>query len=170
MSKEKSAHATWAGGMRFDVRTGSGHDLVLDVAGEDGGQNAGPTPTDLLMVALAGCTGIDVVSILTKMRQEVTGLEISVHGTRQDDFPQVFRQITVHYVVTGRNLRAENVQRAIELSETKYCTVGATLAPTATITSTFQIIAADQAEADGQPASPEAPPTTAAPETPAAPH
>lgn len=164
MGKEKSAHATWAGGMRFDVRTGSGHDLILDVAEQDGGQNAGPTPTDLLMVGLAGCTGMDVVSILAKMRQEVTGLEISIHGTRQDEFPQIFRQITVNYVVTGHNLRAENVRRAIELSETKYCTVGATLAPTATISSTFRIIEADQLD------QPEAPPTAAAPEMPAAPH
>ena len=148
--------------MRFDIRTGSGHDLVLDVAEQDGGQNAGPTPTDLLIVGLAGCTGMDVVSILAKMRQEVTGLEIAVHGTRQDEHPQIFRQITVTYVVTGRHLRPENVRRAIELSETKYCTVGATLAPTATITSTFRIIEADQPD---QPP----PPTAAAPETPATP-
>ena len=166
MGKEKSAHATWAGGMRFDVRTGSGHDLVLDVAEQDGGQNAGPTPTDLLLVGLAGCTGMDVVSILAKMRQEVTGLEIAVHGTRQDEYPQIFRQITVNYVVTGRGLRPENVGRAIELSETKYCTVGATLAPTATITSTFRIIEADQ---PGQTDRTEASPTADAPETPTAP-
>lgn len=165
MGKEKTAHATWAGGMRFDIRTGSGHDLVLDVAEQDGGQNAGPTPTDLLMVGLAGCTGMDVVSILAKMRQEVTGLEISVHGTRQDEYPQIFRRITVTYTFTGRGLRPESVERAIELSETKYCTVGATLAPTATITSTFRIIEAvppGQAEQGDQT-------SAAGPETPASP-
>ena len=161
MGKEKSARASWGRGMRFDVRTGSGHTVVVDVAEADGGQNAGPTPTELLMVGLASCTGMDVISILAKMRQEVTGLEIAVHGVRQDEHPQVFRDITVEYVVTGRGLRAESVQRAIELSETKYCTVGATLAHTATITNTFRLVEA------GEDDSPRA---AADPETPAPPH
>jgi putative redox protein len=169
MGKEKSARATWAGGMRFDVRTGSGHTLVIDVAEQDGGHNAGPTPTDLLVAGLASCTGMDVVSILAKMRQNVTGLEIAVHGVRQDDHPQVFRQITVEYVVTGHGVREESVRRAIELSETKYCTVSATLAPTATITTSFRVIEAGQPD-PADPRDPGDPPSTAAgPETPAAP-
>ena len=157
MGKEKSAHATWGGGMRFDITTGSGHTLTLDVAEQDGGQNSGPTPTDLLVVGLAGCTGMDVISVLAKMLQELTRLEISVHGVRQDEHPQVFRDITVEYVFTGRSLRAESVQRAIELSETKYCTVGATLAHTAKITSTLRLIEADPAEATSMTTAPETP-------------
>jgi putative redox protein len=141
MGKEKSARATWGGGMRFDVVTGSGHSLTLDTSELDGGGDAGPSPMDMLVIGLAGCTGMDVISILTKMRQPVTGLAISVHGVRVDEHPQVFQTITVEYTFTGQHLNAESVARAIELSETKYCSVSATLRPTAHITSSFRIVA-----------------------------
>ena len=139
MGKEKSADATWRGGMRFDVRTQSGHTVTLDTTEVDGGGDAGPSPMDLLVVALAGCTGMDVISILTKMRQQVTGLRIAVHGVRVDEHPQVFQTITVDYTVTGHGLSHESVARAIELSETKYCSVSATLRSTAQITTSFHI-------------------------------
>lgn len=140
MGKEKSAQATWGGGMRFDVQTGSGHTLTLDTSELDGGGNAGPSPMDMLVVGLAGCTGMDVISILTKMRQQVTGLQIAVHGVRTDEHPQVFQTITVDYTFTGHNLSEQSVARAVELSETKYCSVSATLRATAQITRSVHIV------------------------------
>ena len=147
MAKEKYAIATWAGDMRFDAESGVGHTHIT----LDGDGLAGPSPMDVLLAGLAGCTGIDVVSTLAKMRQQVTGLRIEVHGSRADDDPMVYTAITVAYVLTGHGLEDAKVRRAIELSETKYCSVGATLARTATITWTYRLEAVED-PASGAPA------------------
>jgi putative redox protein len=139
MAKEKYAITTWVGDMRFDAESGAGHQHIP----LDGEGLTGPSPMDVLLAGLAGCTGMDVISILKKMRQDVTGLRIEVHGMRADDHPMVYIAITIEYVVTGRGVQDDAVRRAIELSESKYCSVSATLAKTATITWSYRIEEAD---------------------------
>src|SRR5579859_2276089 len=138
MAREAIAQAQLAGEMRFDVETGSGHRVILDTTKENGGQDTGPSPMEMLLVALAGCAGIDIISMLRKMRQEVSGYEICVHGTRVEEHPRVYNQITVEHIVTGHNIQPDAVQRALKLSEETYCSVNAMLNKTATITHTYQ--------------------------------
>lgn len=140
MANEKTARVTLAGGMRFDVETGSGHRLTLDTTDITGGGRAGPTPMELLLVALAGCTGMDVISILRKMRQDVTGYDVRVRGTQVDEHPRVYAAITVEHIVRGRGLNPELVNRAVELSAERYCPVGATISGTTPVTHVVHII------------------------------
>ena len=109
--------------LRFVARTGSGHLLVLDDAKGD----TGPRPSELIPVALAACTAMDVISILRKKRQEVTRYEVRAEGVQADDHPNEFTRIDVLHVIDGPAVDVEAVRRAIELSATKYCSVGATL-------------------------------------------
>jgi len=109
--------------LRFVARTGSGHMLVLD----DGKDDTGPRPSELIPVALAACTAMDVISILRKKRQEVSRYEVRTEGIQQDDHPNAFTRIDVLHVIDGPAVDVEAVRRAIELSATKYCSVGATL-------------------------------------------
>ena len=139
-TKEMSAHAIYAGGMRFDVTGGTGHALIEDASVADGGQDQGFRPIELLLVGLAGCTGMDVISILKKMRQDVTGYEVEAHGVRADTHPMYFVEVTVEHVVTGRGIDPQAVARAIELSETRYCGVSNTLNTRAKVTATYRIV------------------------------
>jgi putative redox protein len=97
----------------------------------------------LLLVALGSCTAVDVIEILTKKREQVTDYRVEVQGERRDEHPRSYKRMTVHHIVTGRNVSAKSVAQAVELSETKYCSVAATLRPTAEILSTFEIIEDD---------------------------
>jgi len=130
MSEIMKAQATLETGMHFDA----------DEHG--GGHNAGFRPMELLLVGLAGCTGMDVISILRKMREPVTGYEVHVQGVRAEDHPMVFVEITVEHVVTGHHLRPEAVARAIELSKERYCGAGAMLGKVAHLTHTYRIVEA----------------------------
>jgi putative redox protein len=143
MGRYKSAHAVYRGGMRFDITGNSGHTLTVDTPEEEGGANAGFSPIELLLLGLAGCTGMDVISILKKKRQDVTGYEINVHGTRRETHPMTYEQITVEHVVTGHHIDPAAVARAIELSSSKYCGVSNTLNKTATLTETYRIVEAE---------------------------
>jgi putative redox protein len=140
MAKENDARAVFVGPMRFDVTSGSGHTIALDVVTADGGADSGASPMELLLMALAGCTGMDVIGILKKMRQDVRGYEIRVHGVRAAEHPKVYVQVSIDHVVTGHNVDPAAVARAIELSDTKYCGVENTLNKTAQVTSTFRIV------------------------------
>ena len=121
----KTALAHYEGtGLRFSVKTGSGHDLVVDNA--EG--NAGPRPAELVAVGLAGCTAMDVISILQKKRQTVTGYEVSVSAEQREVAPNIFITADVLHIVHGPAVDEAAVKRAIELSASKYCSVGATLA------------------------------------------
>jgi putative redox protein len=121
----KTANARYEGsGLRFAVKTGSGHELILDNA--EG--NAGPRPAELIAVAEAGCTAMDVISILQKKRQVVTSYEVAVTAEQRDTAPNVFLRSDVLHIVEGPAVDEAAVRRAIELSATKYCSVGATLA------------------------------------------
>jgi putative redox protein len=117
---------TWQGDMAFTGTTPSGHEVRMDAAPEVGGQNSGPRPTELLLYSLAGCTGIDIVMILKKMRLELTGFAMEVEGTRADTEPKKFTDFHIHYLVEG-DLPEEKVVRAIQLSKDKYCSVSHSL-------------------------------------------
>lgn len=144
MGRYKSARAVYRGGMRFDITGNSGHSLVVDVSEDEGGENAGFSPIELLLLGLAGCTGMDVISILKKKRQDVTGYEVNVSGTRRADHPMTYEQITVEHVVTGHHIDPAAVTRAIELSSSKYCGVSNTLNKTATLVETYRIVEAGE--------------------------
>jgi putative redox protein len=137
------AKAIWKGKMSFDGVGGSGFTLPMGTAEAYGGDNDGFRPMELILVGVAGCTAMDVVSILSKKRQEVTGFEVHVNGERAEDHPKVFTHITIEYVLSGRNLDRTAVERAVELSETKYCSASAIVAKTAKIESKITILEAE---------------------------
>lgn len=118
---------TWKDGMAFDVAL-DGHTFTIDADDEFGGRNLGPRPKGLTLASLAGCTAMDVVSILQKMRLPLAGLKVSADGVTATEHPRRFVSIVVRYEVTG-DLPADRVLRAVELSEEKYCGVSATLRP-----------------------------------------
>ena len=138
MSKADSKAIVQLGGDNlFSVTTPSGHFIKLDTDHE---RNSAPTPMELLLVALGSCTAVDVISILRKKRQEVTDYRVEVRGERREEHPRSFKRMEVHHIVTGRNVSEQSVVQAIELSEQKYCSVAATLRPTAAIVSSYEII------------------------------
>ena len=143
MAEIMTAVAKLAAGMRFEGEAGTGHRVVLDAAESSGGHNAGFRPMELLLVGLAGCTGMDVISILRKQRQEVTGYEVLVQGVRAETHPMVFEDITIEHIITGHHLQHEAVRRAISLSEERYCGAGAMLGKVAQLRHMFCIVEAE---------------------------
>lgn len=131
----------WEGGMRFGGTAESGGTITLDALPEHGGTGQGPSPMETLLLGLAGCTGMDVVSILGKMRAPLRGLEIRVSGDRADEHPRVFTSIRLEYVFRGNELKPEQAGRAVELSQEKYCSVSAMLRASAELTYTWRIAA-----------------------------
>jgi putative redox protein len=117
--------------------TPSGHALPLDTNSQ---RSTAPSPVELLLVALGACTATDVASILAKKRQQVTSYIVEVTGTRRDEYPRRYTSMNVHHILTGKSLSAKAVAHAIELSDTKYCSVAATLRPTVEIQTSFEII------------------------------
>ena len=115
----------------------SGNAQVIDVKGE---RRAGPSPLELLLVSVAACTAADVISILLKKRQDVTDYKVEVTGDRVDEHPRKFIKFHVHHIVQGRSVSEKAVADAIELSDTKYCSVAATVRPTAEITTSYEIV------------------------------
>jgi putative redox protein len=126
-----------AGDGLFIGITPSGHAQVLDTDHE---RASAPTPLELLLVALGSCTAVDVVSILKKKREQVTDYRVEVSGTRREEHPRAFTRMEVRHVVRGRGVSEKSVASAIELSETKYCSVAATLRPGVEIVTTYEII------------------------------
>lgn len=139
MGEIMTAGARLLDGMRFDGEAGSGFHLTMDSDPEHGGTGDGFRPMEMLIVGLAGCTAMDVISILRKKREDVTGYEVRVTGERAEDHPRVFTSVTVTHIVTGRHVRPESVARAVELSKTTYCGANATLSKTARVTHTYEI-------------------------------
>ena len=123
----------------FNGHTPSGHVVVIDTDRE---RNSAASPMELLLVALGSCTGVDVVSILKKKRENVTGYSVEVRGQRRAEHPRSYQRMEVHHIVTGSNISERAVAQAIDLSEQKYCSVAATLRPTVEIVSSFEIIKA----------------------------
>ena len=135
-----TVNLAWEGGFRFESSDSHGHTLTLDAPQSDGAPFDGFMPGDMLLTALAGCSGIDVVNILKRMRQQVAGVEISVKGRQNPDPPWTWEDIEIHYTIRGSDLKEHLVRRAINLSENKYCSIGATISGRARITSEFAII------------------------------
>jgi putative redox protein len=144
MAEEKTATVRLIGPMRFDGVSSSGHTVVMDTSVDGGGTDAGASPMELVLLALAGCTGMDVIGILRKKRQDVTGYEIHVRGVRAEQHPMVYTTIHVEHVVTGRNVDPAAVARAVELSETKYCSVSNMLNRAARIETSYRVVEAEE--------------------------
>ncbi len=129
----------FAGDDMFIGTSLSGHSFAIDTKGD---RKSAPTPMELLLVSVAACTAADVISILQKKRQDVTEYRVTVTGTRAEDHPRKYETFHVPHIVHGRGVSEAAVARAIELSDTKYCSVSATVRPTAEITTSFEIIEA----------------------------
>jgi putative redox protein len=135
------AKVTWHGALSFTgSAAGSGRTLPLGADPEVGGRNDGFRPLELLAVGLAGCTGMDVISILEKKRQPVKAFEVRVHAEQAEEHPRVFTNVLIEYVVTGTGVEREAVERAVSLSETKYCPAQAMLRKAAPIESKITIV------------------------------
>lgn len=133
------AELKWVDGLMFVCSSGTGHSLVIDGDPEVGGTDSAPRPTELMLMALGGCSAMDVISILKKKRQPVEGFEIKVTGQRADSHPKKFLKMHIEYIIKGKGIQEEAVKRAIELSMQKYCSVKATLEPTVEISYSYQI-------------------------------
>lgn len=134
------AKVKYVDGLQFVGEATSGHAIVMDGDPKFGGRDTGIRPTELLLVGLGGCSGMDVVSILKKKKQDIKGLEIDIKGKKAESYPQKFTTITIEFIVSGRNLSEEAVKRAVDLSMEKYCSVKATLEGCANITFSYRII------------------------------
>jgi len=134
--KDTKAIVRYAGDGFFVGVSPSGHALPLDVNGE---RSSAPSPFELLLVALGGCTGADVIDILRKKREQVTEYRIEIHGERREEHPRSLRKAEVRHIFYGRGLSEKSVAHAIELSDQKYCGVAATLRPTAEIVTSYEI-------------------------------
>ncbi len=133
------ARIKWVENVAFLGETGSGHAVLMDGAPEGGGRNLGPRPMELVLIGTGGCTAYDVVHILKKSRAEISDCVAEIQAERADEDPKVFTKIHFHFIVTGKNLKPEQVERAIHLSAEKYCSASIMLGKTAAITHDFEI-------------------------------
>lgn len=131
------ATVKYAGDDFFIGTTPSGHAQAIDTKTD---RKSAPTPMEMLLVSVAACTAADVVSILAKKRQTVTDYRVEISGERREEFPQAFVGFHVHHIVYGRDVSEQAVAQAIELSDQKYCSVAATVRPTAKIRTSFEIV------------------------------
>ncbi len=133
------AEVRYAGDEFFIGTTPSGHAQAIDVKGD---RSSAASPLELLLISVAACSAVDVVSILKKKRQDVTDYRVEIEGDRREEYPRGFTAFRVHHIVYGRSVSEEAVKRAIELSDTKYCSVAYTVRPTAEITTSYEIVEA----------------------------
>jgi putative redox protein len=126
-------NVTWNNNMNFDCKVGN-YVIKVDASTENGGNNLGPSPKPLLLAALGGCTGMDIVSLLKKMRVEFTGLNIRLQAIVNDEHPKKYNEIKVIYEISGKDIDFEKVQKSVNLSTERYCGVYATLAPSVKLT------------------------------------
>ena len=136
-NNEYKANVRYAGDDYFIGTTPSGYPQLMDSKGD---RHAAPTPLETLLVSVAACTAFDVQSILEKKRQDVTAYNVEITGTRAEDHPRKFTSFHINHIVHGRNVSEKAVADAIELSDTKYCSVAATVRPTAEITTSYEIV------------------------------
>ena len=130
----------WVDGMLMVGKSRSGHSITMDGPPEIGGENLGVRPMEMLLLGVAGCTMIDVVSTLKKMRQDLTQCETKVNAERANDHPKVFTDIHIQFVIKGKDLDQNKVEKAITLSAEKYCSASIMLGKTASITHDFEIV------------------------------
>jgi putative redox protein len=136
MPKDHTAHVVLQEGMRFTGAADSGYAVTLD----DTTEGSGLTPVEMVLIGLAGCCAMDVIAILRKQRQPVRGLEVRASGLRRDEPPRIFTTIALEFIVRGAGVAPAAIERAIELTATRYCPVWGMLQPSATITSSFQVL------------------------------
>ena len=134
------AKVKWVDGVMFVGETGSGHAVVMDGPIDHGGRNMGPRPMEMILLGVGGCSSFDVVQILQKGRNDVVDCRVDLTAERVDAIPSVFSKIHLHFVVTGRNLKASAVERAVKLSAEKYCSASIMLGKVADITHDFEVI------------------------------
>tara|TARA_B100000497_G_scaffold103229_1_gene118157 strand:- start:86 stop:499 length:414 start_codon:yes stop_codon:yes gene_type:complete len=130
----------WVDGLLMVGKSDSGHTITMDGPPESGGENLGVRPMEMLLLGAAGCTMIDVVTTLKKMRQDLSHCETKINAERATDHPKVFTDIHIQFIVKGKDLDAKKVDKAITLSAEKYCSASIMLGETATITHDFEII------------------------------
>ena len=130
----------WKGKFRFEAKNEKGLSVNFDAPVKYGGEETALTPMETVLASLAGCTSFDVVSILKKKRQNISDYSIETEAERTDEPPEVFTKIHIKYIVKGKNISKEAVEKAIQLSHDKYCSVGAMLKKTAEITTSYEII------------------------------
>jgi putative redox protein len=136
------AKVIWKGDMTFEATATTGFKVVMDSSESGGGHDGGFRPTELLAMGTLGCTGMDVISIMRKKKVDFTDFEVKVNVRSNKEHPMVFTDMEFEYIVSGHNVHREDVARAVELSETKYCQCIAMMAQTAKITSSITIIEA----------------------------
>ena len=136
----KEIEAEWQGGGGFIGRNASGGMVQIGKIDD----RPGVSPMELILVGLAGCTGVDIVDIMAKKREPLKALRVKVRGKKAEDFPKIYKEIEVTYLVWGDGIDPKSVERAIQLSEEKYCSVSAMLSSVAQIRSTYQIFGSDE--------------------------
>lgn len=134
------ARVKWLEGRTFVGQSGSGHQVVLGTAAAPDAPSPGPSPMELVLIGAGGCSAFDVVHILERGREAISDCVVELDAERADTDPKVFTRIHMHYIVTGRGLNRDKVERAIALSAEKYCSATAMLAKTAMVTHDFEII------------------------------
>jgi len=130
----------WVDGLLMVGKSDSGHTITMDGPPESGGENLGVRPMEMLLLGVAGCTMIDVVTTLKKMRQDLSHLETKINAERATDHPKVFNNIHIKFILKGQNLDEKKIDKAITLSAEKYCSASIMLGETATITHDFEVI------------------------------
>jgi putative redox protein len=130
----------WHDGMSFIAETGSGHLVAMDGAPSAGGRNLAPRPMEFLLAGAGGCASFDIVTILKKGRQDIVGCDVKLTAERAEEDPKVFTRINMHFVVKGRGLKPEALERAIKLSAEKYCSASIMLGQTAKMNHTWEVI------------------------------
>lgn len=126
--------------MSFLAKSGGGHAVLMDGPPEAGGKNLGPRPMEMVLMGTGGCAAFDVVLILTKSRQDISDCVVEIEAERAQEEPKVFTRIHFHFILTGKKLNHEKVERAINLSAKKYCSASIMLAKTAELTHDFEIV------------------------------
>jgi len=139
-ANKKKIVLNWKGKLRFEAKNEKGLSVNFDAPAKYGGDDSAPTPMETVLASLAGCTSFDVVTILKKKRQNISGYSVETEAERTNEPPEVFTKIHIKYIVKGKNISKDAVERAIQLSNDKYCSVGAMLKKTAEITTSYEII------------------------------
>ena len=134
------ARVKWVEQVSFLGESESGHAVLMDGSPAAGGRNLGPRPMEMLLLGAGGCTSFDVISILKKSRQAVTDCYVELEAQRAETDPKVFTKIHMHFVVKGRNLKPEAVEKAIKLSAEKYCSASIMLGAMAAVTHDFELV------------------------------
>jgi putative redox protein len=147
---KSKARIKWVQDAMFVGESGSGHSVVMEGSPDEGGRNLGIRPMEMLLLGLGGCSAIDVTMILRRGREQVTDCVIEIEAERATTDPRVFTKIALRYIVTGRALDPNKVERAVRLSADKYCSASAILAKTAQIEHTIQIVEQSTSEPSGR--------------------